>query len=515
MPSKGTWGSTWFAKAVSALALLFLTMTAWGQEYELQVSVSSTINTPDGMVVGDFGVHCNASNGRSCKTKLFKGMLVTVEAIPEPGYRFSHWEGSACIGEDSECTLTMNGDQHVSAKFVQGTSPAASSSHWLSVSPWGGDGVVSFAGKNCRSIMSGVDCRLEVPDGQVISLDAIPDPSNIFVGWQGDCSGATPRCYVRVDRVKYVNALFTPQSAPIVPLEVDSVGGGSVTVDPIDMDCKPTVHNSCKSSFPARYSLGTPVVVTARAQKGYEFTGWGGACLGQGNPCTVTMDSVKKVHATYRPLQKIGIQVNTLGAQSSADEVEVIAVNGQLCHGGILGGISAGSAPCNPTVFDAYDEGDSVTLKAQGSNFKGWGGDCSGRLPYCTVVMYEDKVIDAHFNSSAPPPSKPGTAILHITAGGRDNVAGNKNTVTVLPSGITCVFECEIEVPSGTHVVLKANPAPDEAAYYFDRWKIDANGGNPCVYPNVSQGNDTCIVQMDADKTVVASFYQGRLFWVW
>ena len=45
--------------------------------------------------------------------------------------------------------------------------------------------------------------------------------------------------------------------------------------------------------------MGTTVVITATPATGYNFGAWTGACSGQANPCTLTMNSSSKVSATF------------------------------------------------------------------------------------------------------------------------------------------------------------------------------------------------------------------------
>jgi hypothetical protein len=70
----------------------------------------------------------------------------------------------------------------------------------------------------------------------------------------------------------------------------DGSGGGTVTSDPAGINC----GYACSAEF----DYGTPVTLTAVADTGSTFTGWGGACSGTGD-CVVTMDAAKSVTATF------------------------------------------------------------------------------------------------------------------------------------------------------------------------------------------------------------------------
>lgn len=76
-------------------------------------------------------------------------------------------------------------------------------------------------------------------------------------------------------------------------------GSGSVVSSPAGIDCGTT---SCSSLF----NYNTVVTLTATAQSGSKFTGWGGACSGTGT-CTVTMDAAKSVTATFYNVHSIAL----------------------------------------------------------------------------------------------------------------------------------------------------------------------------------------------------------------
>ncbi|MCG3118584.1 MAG: hypothetical protein ALAOOOJD_00804 [bacterium] len=72
---------------------------------------------------------------------------------------------------------------------------------------------------------------------------------------------------------------------PPFKLTVNTLGSGSVTLDPPDVT----------------YSPGTVVTLTATPNAGFQFTGWSGDLSGVINPTTITMDDHKTVTATFTP----------------------------------------------------------------------------------------------------------------------------------------------------------------------------------------------------------------------
>src|SRR5438093_986344 len=71
---------------------------------------------------------------------------------------------------------------------------------------------------------------------------------------------------------------------PKVPLSttIAGTGGGSVTSSPAGIDCS---SGSCTGNFPP----DTVVTLTAVANVGSVFVGWGGACSGTTPTCEVTL----------------------------------------------------------------------------------------------------------------------------------------------------------------------------------------------------------------------------------
>ncbi len=73
-------------------------------------------------------------------------------------------------------------------------------------------------------------------------------------------------------------------------LSVSKSGNGTVTSVPAGIDC----GNDCTE----RYNWDTQVTLTAKADSGYRFDGWSGACTGTGK-CVVKMTTAKNVTARF------------------------------------------------------------------------------------------------------------------------------------------------------------------------------------------------------------------------
>ncbi len=55
----------------------------------------------------------------------------------------------------------------------------------------------------------------------------------------------------------------------------------------------------CSTTCSASFASASAVTLTAIPASGYEFSGWGGACSGYGNSCTVTMNAAETVTANF------------------------------------------------------------------------------------------------------------------------------------------------------------------------------------------------------------------------
>src|SRR5207249_3707563 len=138
-----------------------------------------------------------------------------------------------------------------------------------------GTGTVASApaGVDCGSV-----CSRSFGAGAVVTLSATPAAGSVFTGWSGGCSGTAP-CTVTVAGATSVSAAF---GVATVTLTVARTGSGSGVLRSEDGGI------GCPMTCAAAYAPGTTVTLTAQADLGSSFGGWGGGgCSGAGT-CAVT-----------------------------------------------------------------------------------------------------------------------------------------------------------------------------------------------------------------------------------
>jgi hypothetical protein len=117
--------------------------------------------------------------------------------------------------------------------------------------------------------------------GSVVTLTATADPGWSFFGWSGDLGGSTNPITTTMNASKTVTATFTQDE---YSLTVNIVGNGSVSKLPD----QPSYH------------YGSVVTLTATADPGWSFFGWGGDLSGSTNPIAITIDGNKTVTAVFK-----------------------------------------------------------------------------------------------------------------------------------------------------------------------------------------------------------------------
>ena len=374
---------------------------------------------------------------------------VTLTATAVPDAIFTEWSSGDCSSNPTPdtCEVSMDGDQQVTATFVQ-------QYELLTTKSGTGQGTVSSAS---AGIDCGNDCSQAYENGSTLFLTAEAAAGCRFVSWSGSCSGEDPLdCTVAMNSDHSVDALFEI-IANTLSVSKTGVGSGRITSNPAGIDC----GTDCTYN----YLPGTEVQLSALSSDGSVFSSWGGACSGNDpNGCLVTLDDGKAVTAIFLPLY--ALSVTKIGPA-----------------GGFVTSTPSG-INCGDDCQSRFPAGTTVGLNGGMSEdvlFSEWSGDCTGNDPNgCQIPMDGNKNVTAIFEE------KP--VLLSVFLEGDGN-----GSVTSTPGGIDCVSDCQESFAPGTWVTLKATPT--DTSDKFIRWE------GACS--NLA-GN--CQIALDQSKEVTAIF---------
>ncbi len=125
------------------------------------------------------------------------GQVVTLEAFPEEGWKFSHWSGDL-NGSINPATITITENKTVTAHFVQFTY------------------VLDITIDGSGTVTKNPDLS-EYPYGTEVELTAVADNGWDFSHWSGDVSGELNPETIIIDDNKSVTAHFTEISDDLPP----------------------------------------------------------------------------------------------------------------------------------------------------------------------------------------------------------------------------------------------------------------------------------------------------------
>jgi len=219
------------------------------------------------------GINC----GDSCIADYDGNQPVKLTAIPDNGWQFDSWRGHC--DEQGYVALLYDYDfRQCRAIFTQapvsitpaepvdsnaGSTPSTHARLTI-INPGNGTITSQPAGINC-----GTTCEAEFAVNTAITLTAIPDEGFTLDSWQGDCDAT-----VTLNADKQCKAIFLPINRTPFTLNVYKMGEGSITSEPVGIDC----GESCV----ADYDGNQPVKLTATPDNGWQFDSWRGHCDEQG-----------------------------------------------------------------------------------------------------------------------------------------------------------------------------------------------------------------------------------------
>jgi len=240
---------------------------------------------------------------------LNEGTTVTVEAIPNPGYRFSHWIIDNEQVTDNPITITMDDDYHLTAIFEEAPK------HRLTIS-------VNDPTMGTTDPPPG---EYTYPEGETVTVEAIPNPGYQFDYWVLDESTVTDNpITITMDDDHHLTAIFKEAPPPTrytLTIKIVPEDGSLGTTDP-----PPGDHP---------YDEGTQVTVTAIPTEKGRFSHWtlDGETRTE-NPITITMDSNYTLTAYFE--EKPAITASLTGKVKTFLDLPVIGATVTL-----LGPVSA------------------------------------------------------------------------------------------------------------------------------------------------------------------------------
>jgi hypothetical protein len=217
------------------------------------------------------------------------------------------------------------------------------------------------------------------------------------------------------------------------------------------------------------YAPSGSVTLTAEANPGYLFKGWGHCPAPSGRRCSVTGVGSLAISANFLKTQNLNVSKakgSGIGTVTSSP-----------------GGISC-SAGCT-SASSLFLQSTTVKLKQMPSkhfHFAEWLGDCTG-AGLCEVSMDKDHEVEAVFARDAK-------RTLTLT-----KVGDGYGFVKSKPAGISCSYACkavEAEFYAGETIELEAEPGKGEV---FESW-------TGCD----SEPEGKCRVTMTEAREVVADF---------
>jgi hypothetical protein len=353
--------------------------------------------------------HCEGTPGtiQNCSYLYQSGTVVTLEALPAPGSVFVGW-GYPCADPMSPiCQVTITDDLNTTATFRGPQQLQVDIHSWDN-----GVGVVrvsapGYSEQYCEGTPGTVQsCSYLFKQGTVVTLEALPGPDSVFMGWDWPCvpDPAQPTCQVTVeDELKTRTTFRGPQQLQVEVHSSES-GTGVVRVSAPDRPAE-YCHGTPDTIQSCRYLLrpGTVVILEAVPAPGSGFETWEGPCADRVAPtCPVTVTENVVVGAAFRGPQPLQVFVESVDDGVGVVRLSATGYPDETCEG------TPGTTQSCTYLFKP---GTVVTLTATpnpDSRFLGWGGECGGTGP-CQILLMDDLVVGAAFEiANHPPVAAPG-----------------------------------------------------------------------------------------------------------
>ena len=224
-----------------------------------------------------------------------EGTEVTITATPSEGYVFVNWTGDVTNSNSASTTVTMDGNQTVTANFKPVTR------------------TLTIAGSPAEKGTTIPEYGEYAYDhGTTVNISATPVSGWRFVKWTGDVSDPnSPNTTVFMDGDQTITATFEeiPPNQYVLSITVTPQNSG--TTDP--------------SIGTHVYNEGAEVNITATPSEGYVFVSWTGDVTNSNSACTsVNMNNQKNVTAVFKQQREITINSNPSGLIIKIDDMDYV-----------------------------------------------------------------------------------------------------------------------------------------------------------------------------------------------
>ncbi len=245
-----------------------------------------TVRTNDGPPVS---LSCDniATTTNTCVKSYPRNTALTLIPTPAGNNNQVGWQGCDSAAGLDGCTLTMNADRTVTARF--------SSSNFALTVTKSGNGLIT---DDLNQVNCGADCSGSYANNTQVTLTAAADAGYRFIGWSVDCGGTASTVTVTMNKAVNCTATFLQQvTLTVNPLTNDA---GLITSTPAGISCQVSGGTGCSQIFDG----GTPVTLAVQNLGSYLFTGWQEtACANAATTgITLTADLTCSAQFTLDPL---------------------------------------------------------------------------------------------------------------------------------------------------------------------------------------------------------------------
>lgn len=216
-----------------------------------------------------------------------EGTVVVLDAYPEEGWVFSHWEGPVAETKTPRTMVLAESDDRVRAVFVEDEPD-----HYDLTLKVAGIGTI-FPGEGKHEFAA-------VPEGFPVTLDAIPGEGYYFDGWSvdGEIVSTDPDYEVFMDRDMVLTANFIAHYS----VKVSATEGG-------------TASGAAEGLKP-----GARAAVAASPAAGYGFEKWteGGKTVSTAARYSFDVDGSRSLKAHFLPVYTVSVSAKGGGSVSAS-----------------------------------------------------------------------------------------------------------------------------------------------------------------------------------------------------